>query len=127
MAFCFGPRTGAARSAGRCFTNFFSEVGFIRVFAIFTDFVYAPLTRSMIRARHNVSIVAENTPGLRLFAGNVLVHAQKPPRRQMPASPMLCDHPSLKGGISVVVPCHNEEMNIGPLIDRLIELYGDCP
>ncbi|MFN0115818.1 MAG: glycosyltransferase [Paracoccaceae bacterium] len=103
----------------------FSEVGFIRVFAVFTDFVYAPLTRWLIRALRNLSIVAENTPGLRTFAGAILIHAQKPPRRQMPASPMLCNHPALRGKVSVVVPCHNEEMNIGPLIDRMIELYGD--
>jgi SAM-dependent methyltransferase len=103
----------------------FSEVGFIRVFSVFTDFVYAPLTRGLTRVLRNVSIIAENAPLLRLFAGNILVHAQRPPRRQMQPSPMLCDHPSLKGKVSIVVPCHNEEMNVGPLIDRLIELYGD--
>src|SRR5262249_14436806 len=27
--------------------------------------------------------------------------------------------------VSVVVPCHNEEMNVGPLVSRLCNLYGE--
>lgn len=103
----------------------FSDVGFIRVFAVYTDFVYAPLSARLIWALRNLSILAENTPLLRSFAGAVLVHAQKPPRLQMRPSRPLCDHESLRRAVSVVVPCHNEAMNIGPLIDRLLELYGD--
>src|SRR4051794_37171908 len=38
-----------------------SEVGFIRVFAVFTDFVYAPLTRRLVWLLRNLSIVLENT------------------------------------------------------------------
>jgi dolichol-phosphate mannosyltransferase len=25
----------------------------------------------------------------------------------------------------VVIPCHNEEMNVGPLVERILSLYGD--
>jgi dolichol-phosphate mannosyltransferase len=57
-----------------------SEVGFIRVFAVFTDFVYAPLTRRLVWLLRNLSIVLENMPGARTLAGAILVHAQKPPR-----------------------------------------------
>ena len=102
-----------------------SEVGLIRVFGVYTDFVYAPLTRWMIWWLRNLSIIAENTPGLRNFAGAILLHAQKPPRRLPRVSRSLCDHREFFGAVSVVIPCHNEEMNIGPLIDRLVELYGD--
>ena len=102
-----------------------SEVGFIRVFAVYTDFVYAPLTPRMIWLLRNMSIIAENTPGLRHFAGTILLHAQRPPRLQFRPSRPLCDHPALRNAVSVVIPCHNEEMNVGPLIDRLLKLYGD--
>jgi hypothetical protein len=27
--------------------------------------------------------------------------------------------------MSVVIPCHNEEMNVGPLVKRILELYGE--
>jgi dolichol-phosphate mannosyltransferase len=100
-----------------------SEVGFIRVFAVFTDFVYAPLTRRLAWLLRNLSIVLENTPGARTLAGAILVHAQKPPRRVERASSRMCEHSQLHGALSVVVPCHNEEMNVRPLVSRLRELY----
>ena len=102
-----------------------SEVGFIRVFAVYTDFVYAPLSPRLIWLLRNFSIIAENARGIRRFAGVILLHAQKPPRLQFRPSRPLCDHAALRGAVSVVIPCHNEEMNIGPLIDQLLELYGD--
>jgi dolichol-phosphate mannosyltransferase len=100
-----------------------SEVGFIRVFAVFTDFVYAPLTRRLVWLLRNLSIVLENTPGARTLAGAILVHAQKPPRVVRRAESSLCEHAALRGALSVVIPCHNEEMNVRPLVTRLRELY----
>ncbi|NJL66730.1 MAG: glycosyltransferase family 2 protein, partial [Microcoleus sp. SM1_3_4] len=102
-----------------------SEVGFIKVFAIFNDFVYAPLTREMIWILRNLSIILENTPVLQTLAGSILVHAQKPPRNVDRPLVSLCDREELRGAISVVVPCHNEEMNIEPLVSRLMGFYGD--
>jgi SAM-dependent methyltransferase len=57
-----------------------SEVGFIRVFSVFNDFVYRPLTQRMAWVFRNLSILLENMPFMRTFAGSILVHAQKPPR-----------------------------------------------
>jgi len=102
-----------------------SELGFIRVFAIFNDFVYPPLTRSLIWWLRNLSILLENTPILQTFAGSILVHAQKPPRTVDRPKILLCEHQSLHKAISVVIPCHNEEMNIKPLVTQLKQLYGD--
>lgn len=102
-----------------------SEVGFIRVFAVFSDFVYAPLTRRLVYLLRNLSIVLENTPGVRTLAGTILVHAQKPPRVRERVPSSLCEHASLHGALSVVIPCHNEAMNVRPLVTRLRELYDD--
>ncbi|MGL5063907.1 MAG: glycosyltransferase family 2 protein, partial [Microcoleus sp.] len=102
-----------------------SEVGFVKVFAIFNDFVYAPLTREMIWILRNLSIILENTPVLQTLAGSILVHAQKPPRKIDRPPVSLCDREELRGAVSVVVPCHNEEMNIEPLVSRLLGFYGD--
>jgi dolichol-phosphate mannosyltransferase len=102
-----------------------SEIGFIRIFAVYTDFVYSPLSPRLIWLLRNLSVVAENARGLSRFAGTILVHGQKPPRVVFRPTRPLCDHPGLAGAVSVVIPCHNEEMNIGPLIDRLLSLYGD--
>ncbi|MGG6266018.1 glycosyltransferase [Leptolyngbya sp. AN03gr2] len=102
-----------------------SELGFIRVFAIFNDFVYPPLNRPLIWFLRNLSILLENTPILQTFAGSILVHAQKPPRIVPRPNQSLCEYESLRKAVSIVIPCHNEEMNIQPLITLLQELYGD--
>lgn len=103
----------------------FSEIGFIRVYAVFNDFVFAPLTRSLIWFLRNASILLENAPIIRTMAGSILLHAQKPPRRKGLRKVSLFAHESLRGAISVVIPSHNEEMNIGPLIERILALYGE--
>ena len=102
-----------------------SEVGFLRVFAVYTDFVYAPLTRSLIWLLRNLSILLENAPGVRRLAGAILIHAQKPPRVVELPSVSLCRHEHLRRAVSVVIPCHNEEMNVEPLIRRFMQCYGD--
>ncbi len=42
-----------------------SEIGFIRVFAVYNDFVYAPLTRRLVWLLRNLSILLENAPVVR--------------------------------------------------------------
>jgi len=101
-----------------------SEIGFIRVFSVYNDFVYSPLTRSLIWVLRNLSILLENTPGIRTFAACILIHAQKPPRPAKSPSVSLCEHQWLRHAVSVVIPCHNEVMNLEPLIMRLKALYG---
>jgi hypothetical protein len=102
-----------------------SEIGFIRVFAIFNDFVYAPLTRSLIWLLRNLSILLENTPKIQTLAGAILIHAQKPPRIVNRPKISLCEHEQLQRAVSVVIPCHNEEMNIGPLITGIKDFFGE--
>lgn len=102
-----------------------SEVGFIRVFAVFNDFVYAPLTRRLSRLFRNLSIVLENASVIRTLAGSILVHAQKPPRSVARPQLSLAVHQELQRAISVVVPCYNEEMNVGPLVAGLKRLFDE--
>jgi 2-polyprenyl-3-methyl-5-hydroxy-6-metoxy-1,4-benzoquinol methylase len=102
-----------------------SELGFVKVFSVFNDFVYAPLTPKAVWVLRNLSIILENFPFIRTLAGSILIHAQKPAQQLATPKVSLCDHPELKGAISVVVPCHNEEMNVGPLVTQLMNFYGD--
>ena len=102
-----------------------SEIGFISVCAVYNDFVFPPLTRRLIWLLRNLSILLENAPGVRTMAGSILFHAQKPPeRKHAPGAPLFI-HKSLRGAVSFVIPCHNEEMNIRPLVGRILDLYGD--
>src|SRR5712691_2798837 len=84
-----------------------SEIGFVRVYAVFNDFVFAPLTPPLIWLLRNLSILLENAPVLRRMAGSILVHAQKPPRIKEPRKVSLFAHASLRGAISIVLPCNN--------------------
>lgn len=102
-----------------------SEVGFIRAFAVYNDFVYAPLTPGMVWLFRNLSILLENAPGIQTLAGSILIHAQKPPRRVEKPVVSLFEHEGLRNAVSVVIPCHNEEMNIEPLVRNLKAFFGE--
>jgi SAM-dependent methyltransferase len=102
-----------------------SKTGFIDIYVVYNDFVFAPLTRRLIWLLRNLSILLENTPGVRTMAGSILLHAQRPPRRKDAPRGSLFTHESLRGAVSFVIPCHNEEMNIGPLVNGILDLYGD--
>ena len=102
-----------------------SEVGFIRVFSIYNDFVYAPLTPGLVSPLRSLSILLENTPGVRTLAGSILVHGHKPPRVVETEKTSLFVHERLRHAVSVVIPCYNEENNIEPLINKLRCLYDE--
>jgi hypothetical protein len=104
-----------------------SEVGFLRNFAVFNDFVYAPLapTRTLAWFFRNSSILLENAPFVRTLAGGILLHAQKPPRQPVRPRVSLFRHEALRGAVSVVIPCRNEEMNVGPLVRGLKDHFGE--
>ena len=102
-----------------------SEIGFLRVFAIYNDFAYAPLTRGLVWKLRNVSTLLENTPGVQLMAGAILIHAQKPPRDVEPRPVSLCRHAEFRGALSVVIPCRNEEANVRALVEGLRRHYDE--
>jgi dolichol-phosphate mannosyltransferase len=100
-----------------------SELGLIRIFAVFNDFVYPPLTPKGIWFLRNLSIILENTPGLRTLAGSILLHAQKPPPPTIYPTVGLIMDDTFRRAVSVIVPCHNEEMNVRPLVCRIVGLF----
>lgn len=95
-----------------------SELGFVRVAVGFEDLVPG----RGAAARH-LSTLLEQAPGLRALSRRVVVRAQRPPREARRAAPRMADHEALRGAVSVVVPCRNEEMNIGPLVEALRAQY----
>jgi SAM-dependent methyltransferase len=102
-----------------------SELGFVRIAATSYDFLYPPIPRWLLLVARNLSLVMENTPGVRRLAGTLLVHAQRPPRDPPRPAVRLVEHRDLHGGVSVVIPCHNEEMNVGPLVEGLRRHYDE--
>jgi len=102
-----------------------SQVGFTRIFSVFNDFVYAPLTPRLAWVLRSLSTALENAPVVQTLAGSILIHAQKPPRTIQHPKTSLFAHKQLRRAVSIVIPCHNEEMNIGPLVTRLRELFDE--
>ncbi|MGB7293531.1 MAG: bifunctional class I SAM-dependent methyltransferase/glycosyltransferase family 2 protein [Thermodesulfobacteriota bacterium] len=103
----------------------FSKIGFKDSLLLYNDFVYPPLTSSLIWFLRNMSILLENTPGVRTFAGSILIHAQKPSLVAEKPHISLFQHRNLYKAVSVVIPCHNEEANIEPLTTKLKSYFGD--
>lgn len=125
MSRFFGRRDPRALMSRARLSEALVEIGFIRVEAIYNDFVYAPLTRPLIWLLRNLSILLENTPGLRPLAGSILLHGRKPSREAARRPVSLCDHETLRGAVSIVIPCRDEEMNVRPLVERLLGFFDD--
>jgi hypothetical protein len=102
-----------------------SELGFVRISTTCYDFLYSPIPRWLMMIARNLSLVLENTPGLRQLAGIILLHAQRPPRDLPRPAVCLAEHPELHDAVSVIIPCHNEEMNVQPLVEGLLQHYDE--
>jgi glycosyltransferase involved in cell wall biosynthesis len=67
----------------------------------------------------------EHTPIIRDVCGTLYIWAKKPQYESVPKPmPQLAAHETLFGSTSVVVPCHNEEMNVRPLVNAVLQMYG---
>jgi dolichol-phosphate mannosyltransferase len=103
-----------------------SQQGFIDIDIISYDIVHARTPRFLLRALKSLAFILEHAPGIKDLCGSLYIWAKKPgdeEGRRPRAS--LAEHESLFGSTSFVIPCHNEEMNIGPLTEALLRFYGD--
>ena len=103
-----------------------SEIGFTGIKILPYDFLFPPIPKFMLWPVQNLSLVLENMPYVRNFAGELYLWGQNPPPAgwEKPKANLAC-HAGLKGRVSVVVPCHNEEANIAPLVNSLRGYYDD--
>jgi dolichol-phosphate mannosyltransferase len=103
-----------------------SQQGFANIEIAPFDIVPSMTPRSLIRSIQSVAFILEHAPVIRHLCGTVFIWARKPGDEEARRPRVsLAKHRELFGSISVVVPCHNEQMNIGPLAEKLIQTYGD--
>jgi SAM-dependent methyltransferase len=102
-----------------------SEIGYVSIGATCYDFLYPPIPSWTFPLARNLTLVLENTPVVKLLAGSILLTAQKPPRGLPRPAVRMTEHWMLHGAVSVVVPCYNEEMNLGPLVEGLLKHYDE--
>ena len=103
-----------------------SEIGFVKIKILPYDFLFPPLPKALLWPMQNLSLIFENTPYLRNFAGELFIWAQNPaPQEWRRPFVNLAEHHSLRGKVSIVIPCHNEEPNIHSLIENLKGYFDD--
>ena len=101
-----------------------SHEGFTHIEIIPFDIVHPRLPRAMVKAFQSLSYIVEHAPLIKEACGTLYIWARKPGGAGTRPSTDLCEHPSLFDSTSVVVPCHNEEMNIPRLVRALLDMYG---
>jgi len=103
-----------------------SHQGFTHVETIPFDILHPLLPRALIRFVQSIAFLFEQAPLIRELCGTLYIWARKPSVTE-PHRPRvnLARHRELFGSTSVVVPSHNEEMNIRPLVETLLQLYGE--
>jgi len=73
-----------------------------------------------------IGLMLEHAPVASNFSRTLAFGATKPGSLPETTSQVnLATHRALFGAVSVVVPCHNEEANVGPLVRTLLGMYGD--
>jgi SAM-dependent methyltransferase len=102
-----------------------SSQGFIDIDVIPYDIIHPLAPRFAISALLSLAYAVEHTPLLKEFCGTLYIRAQKPGSAEgRRPNVNLARQPGLYRSTSFVVPCHNEEMNVRPLVDALVRFYG---
>ena len=102
-----------------------SQQGFVDIDIIPYDIIHPLTPRILLRSLQSLSFILEHTPLIKELCGTLYIWARKPGEAQS-RRPNIClaEHKQLEGAVSIVVPCHNEEMNIRPLVNTLMQFYG---
>jgi SAM-dependent methyltransferase len=101
-----------------------SRLGFEDLQIVPYDILHPRTPAGALAAVQSAAFVLEHMPFVRDLCGTLFIAAAKPGSSAPPRErPDLARHPSLYGAVSVVVPCHNEAMNIPRLVRSLTASY----
>jgi glycosyltransferase involved in cell wall biosynthesis/SAM-dependent methyltransferase len=103
-----------------------SHQGFTNLDIIPYDIIHPRTPRSFVPWLQATAFVLEHTPFVKELCGTLYIWGKKPGNEQLRRPRVnLARHGMLADSVSVVVPCYNEEMNVAPLVDALLQAYGD--
>jgi dolichol-phosphate mannosyltransferase len=97
--------------------------GFIEGVVVPYDILHPRTPAALVPAVQSAAFVAEHLPGVREGCGQLFISARLPGPESRRRRPDLARHERFRDAVSVVVPCHNEEMNIPRLVDALRQSY----
>jgi dolichol-phosphate mannosyltransferase len=90
------------------------------------DIVHPRTPEKLISSLQETAFILEHVPGVRELSGTLYISAKKPGHEESRLTRMHVSHDEeLRNSTSVVVPCHNEAMNIPLLVEGLTQAYGD--
>jgi glycosyltransferase involved in cell wall biosynthesis len=99
-----------------------SHQGFTHIEIVPYDIIHPLTPGPLIPTIQSLAFVLEHAPVVRDLCGTLYIWLVKPGVADRPRV-NLATHPQLFGSTSVVIPCHNEEMNVRRLIDALVRAY----
>lgn len=100
-----------------------SQQGFTEIDILPYDIIHPLTPRWLIHALQSSAFVLEHAPLLRELCGTLSIWARKPGGRRR-RFVNLAEHTNLLDGVSFVIPCRNEEMNVPRLVEALLGFYG---
>jgi 2-polyprenyl-3-methyl-5-hydroxy-6-metoxy-1,4-benzoquinol methylase len=88
------------------------------------DILHPRTPKRLVPAVQSTAFVLEHLPGIQELCGTLFICAGKPRQASMERPRTdLARHESLTDSVSIVVPCHNEAMNIPRLVRALTATY----
>ena len=103
-----------------------SHQGFTHIDVTPYDIIHPSTPRVLIRVLQSLAFILEHAPMIRDLCGTLYIRGKKPGDEELRRPRVsLAHHSTLFRSTSVVLPCHNEEMNLGPLIAALKQMYDD--
>jgi dolichol-phosphate mannosyltransferase len=100
-----------------------SRQGFTEIDVVPYDIIHPRTPKFLVRRLQSLAFIAEHAPIVNELCGTLYIWARKPGGGTRPRVD-LGTRAELFGSTSVVVPCHNEEMNIPGLVESLLGFYG---
>ncbi len=127
------PPLGHVAGNARCqigmskynFLRIASQQGFVNIDVIPYDIIHPLLPRLFIPAVQAIAFLFEHAPLARNLCGTLYLWARKPGGATARSPVNLAEHAMFRNAVSFVVPCHNEEMNVAPLVSALFKHFGD--
>lgn len=103
-----------------------SHQGFTNLEIIPYDIVHPRTPHSLVPLLQSTAFVMEHTPLVKELCGTLYIWAKKPGDEKVRRPIVnLANRSSLRDAVSIVAPCYNEEMNVRPLVNALLEMYDD--
>ena len=103
-----------------------SHQGFSHIDVTPYDIIHPRTPARLIPRLQALAFMLEQAPVIRELCGTLYIWGRKPgPDTRSRPTVNLARHRGLFDSTSIVVPCHNEETNIGPLVEALEGAYGD--